>query len=454
MMHLCRFAFRHNKEITMADDECVICFEPLATGEIGCATPCGHCYHLECWNGWEKSGRSQASSCPLCKARVTMFCKLYLSLRKMEVDDDEDSLSSLEDDESNVGEVVGEVDEEQKAEEAAPGLRRSVVDSERGTTNASEFMIDAEILAETKPRDDTKYRKKAKLMKARVKGLESSLKNKSLENESLSKVCKAAKNELVATKSQFEDQQQQFETRERTIEQLRVREANLLRENDKRCRELEYTVRERDESKKELDLSVQKHQQELQLLKQQLEKSCASSHVEAKQILKENKLLREQKDALLQALTKAQTGKAGASSSNILDHPNKQRAAVKQARMRDEMQQGWDKGFDESRQVRDNGAHRQSAVDTNRALSKGSTYAARLANATGKPSSKMSSVGMFQSIDNLPTLPHPTKFAISLSLDGPTKKAKVARTQSLVKNLPSASRQGTLAPFFYNNSKV
>jgi hypothetical protein len=35
------------------EEECVICFEALATREWGRCTPCGHAFHGECWRSWE-----------------------------------------------------------------------------------------------------------------------------------------------------------------------------------------------------------------------------------------------------------------------------------------------------------------------------------------------------------------------------------------------------------------
>lgn len=77
-------------------NSCVICLDSLAEGSIGAVAPCGHCFHVECYQGWARHG---GSSCPTCKRSARSFCKLFLDLEGLQqavVDEDDLSLSSIE----------------------------------------------------------------------------------------------------------------------------------------------------------------------------------------------------------------------------------------------------------------------------------------------------------------------------------------------------------------------
>jgi chromosome segregation ATPase len=64
---------------------CAICLETLSSrAVIGSCVPCGHCFHVECYNTWKTTGRSASKTkCPTCNTESSMFCRLYVDLRDL-----------------------------------------------------------------------------------------------------------------------------------------------------------------------------------------------------------------------------------------------------------------------------------------------------------------------------------------------------------------------------------
>lgn len=77
--------------VTGEHDECMICLGSLLQAEeedsddednvyietsipeIGAVWPCGHCFHLKCWNQWKKD------KCPCCNQHASLFSKIFIS---------------------------------------------------------------------------------------------------------------------------------------------------------------------------------------------------------------------------------------------------------------------------------------------------------------------------------------------------------------------------------------
>lgn len=76
--------------VTGEHDECMICLGSLlqaeedsddednvyietSVPEIGAVWPCGHCFHLKCWNQWNKD------KCPCCNQHASLFSKIFIS---------------------------------------------------------------------------------------------------------------------------------------------------------------------------------------------------------------------------------------------------------------------------------------------------------------------------------------------------------------------------------------
>jgi hypothetical protein len=76
---------RGGSSVAADDDECPICFDPLAAGAL-CTLPCTHTFHAGCVEGMRKFGVKQV--CPLCRAELPPgseqlyddACRLYLTI--------------------------------------------------------------------------------------------------------------------------------------------------------------------------------------------------------------------------------------------------------------------------------------------------------------------------------------------------------------------------------------
>jgi chromosome segregation ATPase len=69
-------------------DKCIICLEELRTN-IGVLTPCGHCFHRECFHALKKNKEKNSDPstddggklprCPICKHKSKKFIPIYLN---------------------------------------------------------------------------------------------------------------------------------------------------------------------------------------------------------------------------------------------------------------------------------------------------------------------------------------------------------------------------------------
>ena len=77
-------------------DKCIICLEELHTN-IGVITPCGHCFHRQCFNEMKKSTTENNNNsmnddcnsgklprCPVCKRKSKKFVDIYLTFEERE----------------------------------------------------------------------------------------------------------------------------------------------------------------------------------------------------------------------------------------------------------------------------------------------------------------------------------------------------------------------------------
>jgi hypothetical protein len=61
-------------DISVPDDECGICLNPLKDGESVCVnTPCFHFFHCGCITEWKDTGKN---SCPICRSRPLNLLKV------------------------------------------------------------------------------------------------------------------------------------------------------------------------------------------------------------------------------------------------------------------------------------------------------------------------------------------------------------------------------------------
>ena len=72
----------------------MICLEALSAETIGCSVPCGHCFHVECFQHYKRQTRGRLA-CPTCKTETTTFIRIFLDSEGSEtVDLTDDSNSS------------------------------------------------------------------------------------------------------------------------------------------------------------------------------------------------------------------------------------------------------------------------------------------------------------------------------------------------------------------------
>mmetsp|Transcript_6256 Transcript_6256/g.7931 ORF Transcript_6256/g.7931 Transcript_6256/m.7931 type:complete len:276 (+) Transcript_6256:157-984(+) len=69
-------------------EKCIICLEELHNN-IGTISPCGHCFHVKCYNALKANKENDSSSCdklrcPICKTKSKKFIPIYLSFEARE----------------------------------------------------------------------------------------------------------------------------------------------------------------------------------------------------------------------------------------------------------------------------------------------------------------------------------------------------------------------------------
>ena len=59
--------------------DCPICLEDLSSKEFGNAFPCGHVFHLDCFQNLGSN-----PNCPTCRKPTREFCRIYLNLQQQQ----------------------------------------------------------------------------------------------------------------------------------------------------------------------------------------------------------------------------------------------------------------------------------------------------------------------------------------------------------------------------------
>lgn len=69
----------------------MICLGELHS-DIGCITPCGHCFHRECWDSLKKNhdekndeSKEKMPKCPVCKSKAKKFVDIYLTFEDKDI---------------------------------------------------------------------------------------------------------------------------------------------------------------------------------------------------------------------------------------------------------------------------------------------------------------------------------------------------------------------------------
>ena len=110
----------------MSCNTCTICLDSVIGGQpIGAAYPCGHVFHLECWDGWVASQCSGQPKCAMCNRQSQGFSRLYLDF--IGTNDDNVSLSSCSDASSTAGEQEDKDDDAPQCEQEADSAEEDVI---------------------------------------------------------------------------------------------------------------------------------------------------------------------------------------------------------------------------------------------------------------------------------------------------------------------------------------
>ena len=78
---------------------CPICTIKLSCGHIGCTVPCGHIFHIKCFEEWrvhcsnkliqQSDSVPDRTSCPICNEEIKDFIRLYSGLYDSSDSDDD-----------------------------------------------------------------------------------------------------------------------------------------------------------------------------------------------------------------------------------------------------------------------------------------------------------------------------------------------------------------------------
>jgi hypothetical protein len=354
---------------------CVICLEPLSAGVIGAATPCGHCFHEECFDGWRASklGNNPLPwyealalppvKCPLCAKETRDFCRLYLDLGELGdagdgIDNDESSLSSSEGD-------GGKDEDDGSGESAANAYSRSddgdrrCADNKSATASSSvaepednknreshedrsersrnkvdnlRYVEVVELLDDddddnykeepsqqpqhaTKPTrssDSNKYRAKAKQLKRRVKMLEVQRAQQSEELRDIQERYGKNRNELAAIRKKLEEIASQIEFYEREREGTSLELVQLRREKQELSSKLEKAAVAKDKAERHLADARKDHARELQKAQAFTMTEVQNMLNDQPRLIQENRELKQLLTQYRQTLREAQSSQAPA----------------------------------------------------------------------------------------------------------------------------------------------
>jgi len=89
----------NNETDEICDDPCVICLESLSRGlrSTGVVLPCRHCYHEDCFAGWQvnflenHTSDTDSLGCPVCRQHVDEFAPIAQTEPKTQTANEEDT---------------------------------------------------------------------------------------------------------------------------------------------------------------------------------------------------------------------------------------------------------------------------------------------------------------------------------------------------------------------------
>jgi Ring finger domain len=294
-------------------NSCAICLDPLSSKSAGTCVPCGHCFHVECFDGWKAASHSkQSSKCPTCNTKAKTFCRLYLDFNQNNNanDSESDSVSEESCEGSNDGEFV-------EREREVTDLTCS-----RGMSNNSR----------------NKYKEKLRRLKDLYSRTNAQLKEKTEEHRNLSSVCEKNRVELSDVTNSFHQEIEIRTALERKNESLNLQ-----------CIRLKNEIKESLQKIKDENKAARTISSKLKMLEDSYQRDIANAQAnslkEVKGILEqypkvvnENKVLKEiirNKDDKIGMLRKQSGFKRSSDTDN--NYPcNSAKRALKVAQMLDQ----------------------------------------------------------------------------------------------------------------------
>lgn len=211
-------------------NSCAICLEPLSSNSaVGTCVPCGHCFHVECFDGWKAVGVSRSNKhsmkCPTCNTKTNHFCRLYLDFNNNDNDANNDDSSEDSIDSENENECFDESNDNEELESITAlqgelqGRERSVVDL-TGTCGSNGSR--------------NKYKEKLRRLKDTYSRTNTQLTEIVEENRKLSKICGKNRVELSECTNLLQEKEVCRKSLQRAYESLHlecVRLKNKLEES-------------------------------------------------------------------------------------------------------------------------------------------------------------------------------------------------------------------------------
>jgi hypothetical protein len=280
------------------NNDCVICLEPLSSGVIGAATPCGHCFHEACFEGWRASKlpAQQARAplpwyellglpdlkCPLCAKETRDFCRLYLDLGALGSAGGDDS-----DEDSSLGSCEGQENEfggGGNGSAAASGEEDDGIEIKKPLPSMAEAFLGDEA---------KKYRAKAKRLKSRIVMLESQRAQQSEELRDVQERYAKNRKELVSARKDLEEFDTQIGSYEREREVTCLELVQLRREKQELSSKLEKASAAKDRAERHLADARKEHARELQKVQHSTMTEVQKMLSDQPRLIKENRELKQ-----------------------------------------------------------------------------------------------------------------------------------------------------------------
>ncbi|GAX24430.1 hypothetical protein FisN_4Lh567 [Fistulifera solaris] len=265
----------------MSCNTCTICLDSvIGVRPIGGAYPCGHVFHLECWDGWVASQHCRQAKCAMCNRPSEGFSRLYLDF--LGTNDDNISLSSCseadqgeeESSECERDEAETDTNHEDSAQQDVIVIHSGSIENATSIEEPSNSAGSAGI-----PKDGTdKYKKVARQLKQRNKYLAAQIIESNKAVEETKQSYEAECDKRLQFEKEIHSLKEQYKYAHLALSGANLEAAALKRQLAERESSLETTKASLDSIKATME-KLQKSYDE------SLKKARASSMAEVRQML-------------------------------------------------------------------------------------------------------------------------------------------------------------------------